>query len=273
VGKDEKHILVSMRMIGHKILLSSGDSLSPVLPITKDAGRYKIQFDSDFQFNPEGLVATIDSVIKKTNIANNYMVEVEKCETGEVIYSYEIGGSAKADIIPCRTRMPAKACYYVAVTILDAAAPDWLSESALGQRLGSTSIIALIIAALILIGLVMYVGAEKVKSQTDPINLNLIPLGEYQFDAKNSELLVEDQRVALSSKESDLLLLLYNAANTTVERKIILKNVWGDEGDYIGRTLDVFISKLRKKLEHDTSLKIVNVRGVGYKLVMNTPGQ
>ena len=55
--------------------------------------------------------------------------------------------------------------------------------------------------------------------------------------------------------------------NTTVERDVILNMVWGDEGDYVGRTLDVFISKLRKKLEADSSVKIVNIRGVGYKLV------
>ena len=54
-----------------------------------------------------------------------------------------------------------------------------------------------------------------------------------------------------------------------MERDVILNMVWGDEGDYIGRTVDVFISKLRKKLEFDSKVKIVNVRGVGYKLVMD----
>ena len=63
-------------------------------------------------------------------------------------------------------------------------------------------------------------------------------------------------------------MLLYQKANTTVERDIILNKVWGDEGDYVGRTLDVFISKLRKKLETDSTIKIVNIRGVGYKLVI-----
>jgi DNA-binding response OmpR family regulator len=63
--------------------------------------------------------------------------------------------------------------------------------------------------------------------------------------------------------------LLNNTVNNTVEKEIILKEVWGDEGDYVGRTLDVFISKLRKKLESDDKVKIVNVRGVGYKLVVN----
>ncbi|MBT8195742.1 MAG: winged helix-turn-helix domain-containing protein, partial [Bacteroidia bacterium] len=70
-------------------------------------------------------------------------------------------------------------------------------------------------------------------------------------------------------KEADLLLLLYNSANTTVERETILIRVWGNDGDYVGRIMDVFISKLRKKLEADTSVKIVNIRGIGYKLVMD----
>ena len=72
----------------------------------------------------------------------------------------------------------------------------------------------------------------------------------------------------LTSKEADLLALLHASVNTTVERYVLLKNVWGDEGAYVGRTLDVFISKLRKKLEADPSIRIVNVRGIGYKLIL-----
>jgi DNA-binding response OmpR family regulator len=81
----------------------------------------------------------------------------------------------------------------------------------------------------------------------------------------------EDKSVELSSKEAELLSLLHNFANAPLEREVILQKVWGDEGDYVGRTLDVFISKLRKKLEADANVKIVNIRGVGYKLVMDVP--
>jgi DNA-binding response OmpR family regulator len=55
----------------------------------------------------------------------------------------------------------------------------------------------------------------------------------------------------------------------TIEREKILNVVWGDEGDYVGRTLDVFISKLRKKFSGDENVKIINVRGVGYKLMLS----
>ncbi|MBL6447968.1 winged helix-turn-helix transcriptional regulator [Fulvivirga sp. 29W222] len=76
----------------------------------------------------------------------------------------------------------------------------------------------------------------------------------------------------LSGKEADLLYLLYSSENQTLKREYILKVVWGDEGDYVGRTLDVFISKLRKKLVADTSLKIINIRGIGYKFVIGNRG-
>jgi len=76
------------------------------------------------------------------------------------------------------------------------------------------------------------------------------------------------QTIELSSKETDLLHLLYSNENQTLEREEILNKVWGDEGDYVGRTLDVFISKLRKKLEADSNVRIINVRGMGYRFVV-----
>ena len=82
-------------------------------------------------------------------------------------------------------------------------------------------------------------------------------------------LVFENKKIELTSKESDLLLLLHSSANATIKRENILKIVWGDEGDYVGRTLDVFISKLRKKLQRDPSIKISNIRGVGYRLILN----
>ena len=62
--------------------------------------------------------------------------------------------------------------------------------------------------------------------------------------------------------------LLYEYANETVNKETILNKVWGDEGDYVGRTLDVYVSKLRKKLENDASVELKNIRGIGYKLIV-----
>ena len=250
--QNEKQITVSLRMIGHKVLLYSGDSTSLVLPILKENDRYRIQFATEFEFNPEDLVSTVDSVVKETNMATSYIVEVENCQTGELIYSFKMDEIEKSDIIPCKSRLQPKSCYSLFITLLETNKTNKINY-------------AIIVALLLLLSLMIFIVWKR--NNRSNIDTNLIPLGEYYFDKRNTELIIKDQRIELTSKEGDLLLLLYNAANTTVEREVILYMVWGDEGDYVGRTLDVFISKLRKKLEFDSKVKIVNIRGIGYKLV------
>ena len=72
----DQHIEVSLRMIGHQVLLNSGDSISRVLPIKNENGRYRIPFESDFEFRPDELVMTVNRVMKDTEMANGYIVEV-----------------------------------------------------------------------------------------------------------------------------------------------------------------------------------------------------
>lgn len=270
---NERLIKVGLRMIGHQVLLNSKDSTSRVLPITKQNERYKIQFESGFEFRPEALVSTIDRVVKETNLADSYIVEVEQCETGDLVYSFKMDDLNKSDIIPCGARIQPKSCYNLIFTLLetrykDAAILATRPSSSVGSSVGTIKMWYLIGAVLFFIFAVilLFIWKSKRKSAMDS---NLIPLGTYHFDKRNTELLIEHQRIDLTSKEADLLLLLYNAVNTTVEREVILNMVWGDEGGYVGRTLDVFISKLRKKLEFDSKVKIVNIRGVGYKLVLD----
>ncbi|MEB8328624.1 winged helix-turn-helix domain-containing protein [Flavobacteriaceae bacterium KMM 6897] len=256
---DDKQIVVSLRMIGHQILLNSKDSTSRVLPITKENGSYRIRFENEFQFHPEELVSIIDSLVKETGLANSYIVEMDDCETKEVVYSFKVDEIMKSDIIPCKERIQPKSCYSLLFTFIAYNKP-------LPER-SEMSYIPIVAVLFLLIALTLFILWKK--SKTPKIDSNLISLGAYHFDKRNTALLIEHQRIVLTSKEADLLLLLYNAANTTVEREVILNMVWGDEGDYVGRTLDVFISKLRKKLEFDSKVKIVNIRGVGYKLVMD----
>ena len=104
-SKEEQHIEVSMRMIGHQVLLSLGDSTSRVLPIEKKGeDEYKIRFENEFAFNPESVASVIDSVIAATKIASNYIVEFEACETDQVVHSYEIGRTVNDNVLACGTR-------------------------------------------------------------------------------------------------------------------------------------------------------------------------
>jgi len=267
---EQKHIEVSLRMIGHQVLLNAGDSTSRVLPIVKNSNQFRIEFDTAFGFNPQELVKIVHQIVLQTKIANHYIMEVKECETGEVVYSYEKDTLEQLDITPCGTRDQPKSCYSLVFTLLEGGNGEkFASIDSLGGKDFETSQMSYLtfIMLFALIGLsFFFIWKRKNKTIIDP---NLIALGNYHFDKRNTTLLIEDQKIELTSKESDLLLLLYNAVNTTIEREVILKMVWGDEGDYVGRTLDVFISKLRKKLNADSNVKIVNTRGVGYKLVID----
>ncbi|NMM50680.1 winged helix-turn-helix domain-containing protein [Marinigracilibium pacificum] len=270
---DESHVMVSLRMIGHKVLIYSGDSTSRVLPVEKVGERYRLQFASEFQFDPDDLVKLVDSVVNKSNIAENYLVEIEECNTQDVVYSYEIGDQGKSDLVPCKGRIQPEGCYSIYFTIIERRISPNLAVSNMDEQkyteswYGEYSIfIFLSLLIFLFAGIIFY----KKNNSSELINESeLIPIGEYRFDKRNMKLYYESDVIELTSKESDLLSLLYASANNTLKRDDILKEVWGDEGDYIGRTLDVFISKLRKKLGSDSSLKIVNVRGVGYKMILN----
>ncbi|WP_265243400.1 winged helix-turn-helix domain-containing protein [Muriicola sp. Z0-33] len=263
--QEEQHIEVSLRMIGHQLLLNSGDSTSRVLPIKRENDRFRIRFEAPFEFSPQQLAATVDSVIRQSGIARNYIVAVEECASEEVVYSFKIDDLEQSDIIPCGARLQPKSCYSLLFTFQLAQQEDTAAVAVATQPtyLNPYNSGALVLLLLVIL---FILWKRLARSKTDP---NLISMGEYLFDKRNTELIIRDQKIELSSKEADLLHLLYTDANTTVEREVLLNMVWGDQGDYVGRTLDVFISKLRKKLEFDSKVKIVNIRGVGYKLVLD----
>ncbi|MCG8577165.1 MAG: response regulator transcription factor [Flavobacteriales bacterium] len=270
---NERHVMVTMRMIGHEILLKSGDSTSRILPVQKQNDRYEIRFESEFEFDPVELVFTVDSVMLMAGMAGDYIVEVEQCETEEVVYSYEKGYLLTQDMVPCGGRKQPKDCYTIFISLLNSGAgfqtiteSTTVDSSTIEKKESSSVFFYLLIGAVTGIGLILFMRRKKTEEVTPDSDVFLI--GKYRFDKKNMKLISEEGKVDLTSKEADLLYMLYSSVNETLERDQILRVVWGDEGDYVGRTLDVFISKLRKKLEGDSTVKIINVRGVGYKLIL-----
>lgn len=95
-----------------------------------------------------------------------------------------------------------------------------------------------------------------------------IALGRYNFIPHKQELWLESELVAkLSHRESELLRLLATHRPQPMARQTTLLQLWGDDSFFHARSMDVFISRLRKHLRHDSSLAILNIRGVGYRLV------
>lgn len=93
-------------------------------------------------------------------------------------------------------------------------------------------------------------------------------IGTYTFDYPAQSLQHNGETQSLTTKEAELLRLLCLNMNQTLEREIALKLIWGNDSYFTGRSMDVFITKLRKYLKGDPHIEIVNVHGTGYKLMV-----
>jgi two-component system OmpR family response regulator len=93
-------------------------------------------------------------------------------------------------------------------------------------------------------------------------------IGKYRFDTNKHLLILGDREQKLTTKESDLLSLLCNNANQVLERNFALRTIWIDDNYFNARSMDVYITKLRKYLKEDPSIEIMNIHGTGYKLIM-----
>jgi DNA-binding response OmpR family regulator len=99
-----------------------------------------------------------------------------------------------------------------------------------------------------------------------PRSRSIFRLGDYEFDHTNLTLQSNGDSKNLTQKEADLLKFFIENKNQVLKRSIILENLWGTDDYFMGRSLDVFISRLRKYLKQDKSLRIENIHGVGFRL-------
>jgi DNA-binding response OmpR family regulator len=108
---------------------------------------------------------------------------------------------------------------------------------------------------------------ETVKN---PEQENIFNIGQYVFDFNRQLLTLRGKELKLTSKEASLLRLLCTNANQVLERSVALNKIWQDDSYFNARSMDVYIVKLRKYLKEDPSVELINVHGIGFKLVMNT---
>ncbi|HLO56629.1 MAG TPA: response regulator transcription factor [Saprospiraceae bacterium] len=93
-------------------------------------------------------------------------------------------------------------------------------------------------------------------------------VGNYNFDYRNLILSLNEVDRSLTQKEADLLKMLLDHKNNVVKRSLILEKLWGEDDYFLGRSMDVFISRLRKYLAEDSKIKLDNIHGVGFKLMI-----
>ena len=250
---------ILLRQIGHEMLLKSGDSVSRVLPVKRIAeNEYQISFENAFTFQPAFLVNTTQRLLAKDPMASDYVVNVLNCANASVAYGYAISKNRKDDIVTCIGRRQPTACYMINIKFKPAGIVT------ARNKYFFAAVLFLAVAGFIFWGSVKPRKALPANQHTD-----IIALGSMLFDPQTRKLVANGKTIDLTRTETRVLRIFALSPNEAIERSRLQKEIWEDEGVIVGRSLDVFISKLRKKLEFDPNIKIVVIRGKGYKLAIN----
>lgn len=117
--------------------------------------------------------------------------------------------------------------------------------------------------------LVFRIGAilRRVKGKKEK-EITMYKLGKFTFDTQKQTLIADGKTQKLTTKESELLALLCAHMNDILERNFALKSIWIDDNYFNARSMDVYITKLRKHLKADPAIEIINIHGKGYKLIV-----
>ncbi|WP_299336709.1 winged helix-turn-helix domain-containing protein [uncultured Psychroserpens sp.] len=249
---------ISLREVGNQLLLSNQDSTSLILPIIElNKSKYELSFDKPLSFEPNSLVSIIDSTFTKTDLPRHYLVEVLQCTDQQVAYSYQMSVDKERTIIPCAGRSLPESCYTIEVKFNKRVA------SVLNRQ--TLVFIFFFICAAFLIQFLLSRTHQNSTPESHNSN-DYTSIGRFQFYPEQNKLVREAEVISLSKKECELLEIFVAHPNQIIKRDELTKKVWEDNGVFVGRSLDTYISKLRKKLKDDEAIKLTNVHGVGYKL-------
>lgn len=297
-----KQVNLIIRQIAHRLLQQAGDSTSRVLPVTEiKEGTFQLKFENEFVFNHDSLMVLTQEWLPKTQFPSGYTVTVYECMKAGIVYGFQVNNTSP-DILPCRGRRESPGCYTIEISFLDFYENIEQKKADIDQLInerklikvypleanpkpkefktttsGYPSINLVYSGMLVLLGVTLLIGRfgkvlkpVAVQNQNQDIIKESAPelaaLGKFLFDVKGHRLLLGSEVISLTDKEYKILKLLNTNFGELIPRETLMQKIWINEGVITGRSLDMFVSKLRKKLSSDPELRITNVHGKGYKL-------
>jgi hypothetical protein len=266
-------INLALRRTAHGLLRAAGDSTSHIPPVEQvDDFIWKVRMDSLFDY--DALPALLQRSLEQYKITMPYHVQVRQCGELALLLGYhqlDVVAPQGDSSVPCMGRDLAAGCYVVEVYFLE-------KNDHFPLKTIKNSILMLLLG--MLGGYWLYQWRRKTalakkekttdaERPTAPERGNWHTFGNSRLDATAQVLECAGTRHELTYREAKLLRLLATHKDELLDRETILQQVWADEGIIVGRSVDVFISRLRKKLANDPSVSIVAVHGVGYRLAVS----
>lgn len=250
----EDQVELAMRHLGDKLLKQYGDGESPIPPISQLSNySFSLNLPQPIALNPDDLVGVALKTFDKAHF-QKAIVQVYAGQAGDMVYAFNLDTYEQGEI-PCLGRVLPEDHYYVHLKVLDLATNDSRLQVAMMGIAGFGLVVML------LAGFSRLPEAEK---------KDAVEIAGMQLDQLNGFLLFEGKQIQLTQKEANLAFILMQQPGQLVTREYLVEQVWSKEGVITGRSLDVFISRLRKKLAINPQVQIVNKHGKGYVFEVKT---
>ncbi len=249
-------INLALRRTADLLLRDAGDQTSRIPAVEQTAPLvWRVRMEHDFSY--ENLPGLLQASLDRHNIVLSYEVAVRRCTDNQIDLGYHQFDWLKDSLVPCKGRTFNEECHFIEITFLDAP-PIPVTKS-----LRYSWVLWLLLGGGLATGffLVRSRNKSETRQSSDPI-----VFGQSQLDVAGQILSYGQLQKHLTFRETKLLHLFVTHVDQILERDVILQQVWADEGVLVGRSVDVFVSRLRKKLAPDGTISIESVHGVGYRL-------
>ncbi len=256
-----EQVNLALRRTAHQLLIGNGDTLSGIPPVEQsDSTVFLIRVDSLFDYDK--LPPLLQESLTIYGINQAYEVAIVNCNDGQIQLGYSYLDLSGKTGVPCRGRQQQAGCYLLKVSFLPSQ-----TEHTTGEKWWFVFTGCLLAG----LGLIVWrksatVAAPREENYLMDKSSQSLKFGKTALDVSQLLLYTGDQVHNLTYREAKLLNLFATHQNEILDRDFILASVWEDEGVTVGRSIDVFVSRLRKLLRPDTSIKIAAVHGIGYRM-------
>ncbi len=267
LGYDRDHewkpesVNLALRQVAHQLYSLCENHTERIEAVQQsDESTFSIKLNEYIDYDQ--LPKIMDRALKDFDITNEYGVLVKSCDEEIIELGYTYVALERNDVA-CQGREHVLDCSLIELIIY---------EQKRKRPIWNYLLLTLLLGGVIGLLVYSYVASEKDLTKDIPSEDALtaedskISIGSFVLDHNNQSLTKDEEVVTLTFRESKLLHYLATHPNQVLSRDQIQANVWEDEGVIVGRSLDVFISRLRKILKSDTSIKIKSVHGIGYRL-------
>lgn len=261
----QQEVNLALREIADQLLRQNNDFTTLIPPIRRESeGTYLIDLGTTVNYFE--LRSMIDRILDRHHIQPDYRVSLLNCEKDEVVLGFLAKASDEDKEVPCQKRVQNNECYNIRLALID----NNEAENANLPTNPTKRLPWVVLGIAIGFPFVWLFWKQQLPQEATAVhNDGWLSMSEQtRFHPSNQMLKINDQSIDLTFREAKLLQFFFDHHSQVLERERILEGVWGDEGVIVGRSLDVFVSRLRKKLKADADIQITNVHGVGYKLMV-----